>query len=84
MTEFLGLCRLNDRIRDKTLSASFEGLLPRDNPRNSRFAINFFTSIGLGGLTDSLREFLRTQVSGVPRLILQVEYIKTFYNIYTC
>ncbi|CAF4708178.1 unnamed protein product, partial [Rotaria magnacalcarata] len=30
------------------------------NPKNTRFSINFFTSIGLGGLTDDLREFLRT------------------------
>ena len=35
----------------RSLAESFEGLLPRDNPRNTRFAINFFTSIGLGGLT---------------------------------
>lgn len=35
----------------RTLQPFFEGLLPRDNPRNTRFAINFFTSIGLGGLT---------------------------------
>lgn len=36
---------------NRTLLPFFEGLLPRDNPRNTRFAINFFTSIGLGGLT---------------------------------
>ena len=40
----------------------FEGLFPRDNPRNTRFAINFFTAIGLGGLTYvfiiSLQSFL--------------------------
>ena len=35
----------------RTLSAFFEGLMPRDNPKNTRFSINFFTSIGLGGLT---------------------------------
>lgn len=35
----------------RTLQPFFEGLFPRDNPRNTRFAINFFTSIGLGGLT---------------------------------
>ena len=35
----------------RTLQEYFEGLLPRDNPRNTRFAINFFTTIGLGGLT---------------------------------
>ena len=38
----------------------FEGLFPKDNPKNTRFAVNFFTSIGLGGLTDDLREFLKT------------------------
>ena len=38
----------------------FEGLFPKDAPKNTRFAINFFTSIGLGGLTDALRDFLKT------------------------
>lgn len=38
-------------VSNRTLQTFFEGLLPRDNPRNTRFAINFFTSIGLGGLT---------------------------------
>lgn len=35
----------------RTLQTALEGLFPRDNPKNTRFAINFFTSIGLGGLT---------------------------------
>ena len=35
----------------RTLSMFFEGLFPRDSPKNTRFAINFFTAIGLGGLT---------------------------------
>jgi len=35
----------------RTLQPFYEGLMPRDNPRDTRFAINFFTSIGLGGLT---------------------------------
>jgi pre-mRNA-splicing factor CWC22 len=30
----------------------FQGIMPKDMPKNTRFAINFFTSIGLGGLTD--------------------------------
>ena len=33
------------------MQESFSGLFPRDNPKNTRFSINFFTSIGLGGLT---------------------------------
>lgn len=37
----------------------FAGLFPRDSPKNTRFSINFFTSIGLGGLTDELREHLK-------------------------
>jgi hypothetical protein len=35
------------------------GLFPRDHPKNTRFSINFFTSIGLGGLTEALRAFLK-------------------------
>ena len=47
----MGLPKLNEKLRDPMLASAFEGLLPRDNPKNTRFAINFFTSIGLGGLT---------------------------------
>ncbi|XP_013385068.1 pre-mRNA-splicing factor CWC22 homolog [Lingula anatina] len=59
LCEYMGLAKLNDRLKDPTLQEFFEGLFPRDNPRNARFAINFFTSIGLGGLTDELREHLK-------------------------
>ncbi|CAF1200519.1 unnamed protein product [Adineta steineri] len=64
LCEFLGLTKLNNRLTDPTLTEYFEGLFPRDNPKNTRFSINFFTSIGLGGLTDELREFLR--VNPIP------------------
>ncbi|KAG9477411.1 hypothetical protein GDO78_002678, partial [Eleutherodactylus coqui] len=50
----------------RTLQPFFEGLLPMDNPKNTRFAINFFTSIGLGGLTDELREHLKN----APKMIM--------------
>ena len=36
-------------------------------PKNTRFCINFFTSIGLGGLTEHLHEYLKN----MPRLIMQ-------------
>jgi pre-mRNA-splicing factor CWC22 len=48
------MCCEQERLEDKFLSHHFEGLFPRDNPRNTRFAINFFTSIGLGGLTEGI------------------------------
>lgn len=44
----------------------FRGMFPKDNARNTRYAINFFTSIGLGPLTDGMREFLKN----APKLIL--------------
>ncbi|XP_047457840.1 pre-mRNA-splicing factor CWC22 homolog [Mugil cephalus] len=63
---YMGLPKLNQRLKDMTLQPFFEGLFPRDNPRNTRFAINFFTSIGLGGLTDELREHLKN----APKMIM--------------
>ncbi|XP_027721950.1 pre-mRNA-splicing factor CWC22 homolog [Vombatus ursinus] len=66
LCEYMGLPKLNARLKDETLQPFFEGLLPRDNPRNTRFAINFFTSIGLGGLTDELREHLKN----VPKIVI--------------
>jgi len=66
LVEFLGLAKLNNRLKDPTLQEYFNGIFPRDNPKNTRFSINFFTSIGLGGLTDELREFLRTNSAPPP------------------
>lgn len=39
----------------------FEGLFPIDHPNNLRFSINYFTSIGLGPLTEGMREVLAMQ-----------------------
>lgn len=59
LCSFMGLANLQTRLRDETLQQFFIGLLPRDNPKDTRFAINFLTTIGLGGLTLDLREFLQ-------------------------
>lgn len=59
LAEFMGIKKLNARLQDATLQEYFGGLFPRNNPRDTRFSINFFTSIGLGGLTDELRDFLK-------------------------
>jgi pre-mRNA-splicing factor CWC22 len=67
LSEHLGLRKLNEKLNDPMMQDSFEGIFPKDNPKNTRFAINFFTSIGLGGITDSLREYLKN----MPRLIMQ-------------
>ncbi|GAB1191970.1 pre-mRNA-splicing factor cwc22 [Aspergillus pseudonomiae] len=57
--EHLGLPKLQERMRDEILRPSFEGLFPTDNPRNTRFSINYFTSIGFGILTEDMREYLK-------------------------
>jgi pre-mRNA-splicing factor CWC22 len=59
LAEYLGLQKLNERLKDPFMQKSFEGIFPKDNPKHTRFAINFFTSIGLGGITEDLREHLK-------------------------
>ncbi|RYP71263.1 hypothetical protein DL771_004955 [Monosporascus sp. 5C6A] len=58
ISEELGMPKLQARMRDETLQPHLEGLFPRDNPRNVRFSINYFTSIGMGALTEDMREYL--------------------------
>lgn len=67
LSEHLGIRLLNERLTDPTMQDSFESIFPKDNPKNTRFSINFFTSIGLGGITENLREYLKN----MPRLIMQ-------------
>ncbi|KAL3850098.1 hypothetical protein ACJIZ3_011980 [Penstemon smallii] len=67
LSEHLGIRLLNERLSDPAMQESFDSIFPKDNPKNTRFAINFFTSIGLGGITENLREYLKN----MPRLIMQ-------------
>ncbi|ORX58318.1 MIF4G-domain-containing protein [Hesseltinella vesiculosa] len=60
ISEFMGLKKLKERIEDPDLAPSFAGMFPKQNPKDTRFAINYWTSIGLGALTEDLREWLRT------------------------
>ncbi|KAJ9302386.1 hypothetical protein DTO271G3_1252 [Paecilomyces variotii] len=59
LAESLGLPKLRERFQDEILRPSFEGMFPTDNPRNTRFSINYFTSIGMGALTEEMREHLK-------------------------
>ncbi|KAG5437092.1 hypothetical protein PCANB_001213 [Pneumocystis canis] len=56
----LGIHELDVRLKDPFLQESLSDMFPRNNPKNTRFAINYFTSIGLGMITVSLREHLET------------------------
>ncbi|RWR91041.1 pre-mRNA-splicing factor CWC22 [Cinnamomum micranthum f. kanehirae] len=66
LSEHLGIRLLDERLNDPAMQDSFESIFPKDNSKNTRFSINFFTSIGLGGITESLREYLKN----MPRLIM--------------
>jgi len=59
LAEALGMQKLQARLRDDFLRTSFDGLFPTDNPRNTRFSINYFTSIGMGAVTEEMREHLK-------------------------
>ena len=72
LAEYMGLSQLNKKLKDEVLVESLAGLFPKDNPRNTRFSINFFTSIGLGGLTDELRHFLKNAPKSVPAINAEI------------
>lgn len=59
LAEAMGMAKLQARLKDELLRQSFEGLFPHDNPRNTRFSINYFTSIGMGAVTEEMREYLQ-------------------------
>jgi len=59
LTEAMGMAKLQARLKDDAYISSFTGLFPRDNPRNTRFSINYFTSIGMGAVTEDMREYLQ-------------------------
>ncbi|TQB74261.1 pre-mRNA-splicing factor cwc22 [Monascus purpureus] len=57
--EHLGVRQLQEQLKDEILRPSFEGIFPMENPRHTRFSINYFTSIGFGALTEEMREHLK-------------------------
>ena len=66
LAEALGLPKLQARMKDEILGPSFEGLFPTDDPRNTRFSINYFTSIGMGALTEQMRDHLKNLPKPAP------------------
>jgi len=58
MMESMGLKTLSERFKDVEVKRSREGMFPMDVPKNTWFAINYFTSIKLGIVTEEMREYL--------------------------
>ncbi|CAL1703369.1 unnamed protein product [Somion occarium] len=67
MTEAMGMKAITERFKDEEVKRCCAGMFPLDNPKNTRFAINYLTSIGLGVITEEMREHLKN----APRLIME-------------
>jgi len=65
LAENMGLETLNKKLQDPELEESLQGVFPKDHPKDVRFAINFFTLIGLGGLTVDMRNHLKTMAKPI-------------------
>lgn len=59
LAQGIGMKKLSERTKDDVLLPSLGGIFPIDDPRNTRFSINFFTAIGMGVLTEGMREYLK-------------------------
>ncbi|KAF1815778.1 MIF4G-domain-containing protein [Eremomyces bilateralis CBS 781.70] len=55
----MGVNKLSERLKDETLQESLAGIFPKDNPTDTRFAVNYFTAIGMGKITEPLRDHLK-------------------------
>ena len=55
----MGLPILKERFTDPGIKALRTGMFLLDNPLNTHFSINYSTSIGLGSLTEDMREHLK-------------------------
>lgn len=81
--EAMGLKTLVERFQDPEVKSCCRYMFPMDNPKNTRFAINYFTSIGLGAITEEMREHLKVRLcmptwdwlllvtQNAPRLIME-------------
>jgi pre-mRNA-splicing factor CWC22 len=58
LAENIGVKKIKERIYNPKLEHCFINIFPKDSITNVRFSINFFTSIGLGELTDGQRKYL--------------------------
>jgi pre-mRNA-splicing factor CWC22 len=69
LVQAMGIPTLNRKLREDILQPSLGGIFPKDDPKNTRFSINFFTAIGLGVLTEDMREHLKNLPQAAPAAI---------------
>jgi pre-mRNA-splicing factor CWC22 len=59
LAEFYGIPKLYERLSEADFRPYFEGIFPSDDAAHLRFSVNYFTAIGLGGLTEEMRDRLK-------------------------
>ncbi|SCU86377.1 LAFA_0E00364g1_1 [Lachancea sp. 'fantastica'] len=57
----LGIGELKSRLEEPWVQPFLKGLFPVDDVEKTRFSINFFTAIGLGPLTEAMRQTLESE-----------------------
>ncbi|ELU43819.1 cell cycle control protein (Cwf22), putative [Rhizoctonia solani AG-1 IA] len=64
LQESMGLKTMSERFKDPTMRESFTNMFPMDDPtgKSTRFAVNYFTALGLGVLTEDMRANLLVRV----------------------
>ena len=58
---------LVQRFAEPSMQDAFANMFPKGDPKDTRFSINYFTSIGLGALTEDMREYLKD----APRIMME-------------
>lgn len=66
LAQGVGMKSLAERFKAEELQPALAGMFPTDNPKNIRFSINFFTAIGMGVLTEGMREYLTNMPKPAP------------------
>lgn len=74
LAQSMGMKGLTERLtKDEALQPALAGMFPTDNPKNTRFSINFFTAIGMGALTEGMREWLKNMPKPAPPALPEKE-----------
>ena len=66
LAQGIGMKQLAERCKADELQPALVGIFPTDDPKNTRFSINFFTAIGMGVLTEGMREHLKNMPKPAP------------------
>ena len=66
LAQGVGMKSLAERFKSDDLQPALTGIFPTDNAKNTRFSINFFTAVGMGVLTEGMREWLKNMPKPAP------------------